>query len=77
MKRILLLATVAALMAVMLAVSAVPGLAHNVWCTGNWVPAFTNPGTGSDADGDGRICTKTAQQGLKGILKDDHGFGGH
>jgi hypothetical protein len=76
-KRILLLATVAALMAVMLVVSAAPGLAHNVICPGNgkWFQQTVAWGTPADEDGDLLVCVKEGPHGTS--VKDDHGWGGH
>ena len=79
MRRILLLATVAALMAVMLVVSAVPVLALEVNCTGKWVfivaPAGT-PLADADEDGDTGVCVRRDKDENIVAVKDDHGFGG-
>ena len=76
MKRILLLATVAALMAVMLVVSAAPAaFAHEVPCTGNRTLLFS-PDNTADKDGDGWVCTKPIG-GFRAQDVDDHGVGGH
>ena len=73
MRRILLLATVAALMAVMLVVSAAPVSAHFVTCTGGIFvgsyPASAAPS--ADADNDGVICGRTRHDGTI-VYKDDH-----
>jgi hypothetical protein len=75
MKRIMLLATVAALMAVMLVVSAAPAaFAHSEPCPGpQWnMLTSTDPGFQSsyDKDNDGLICYNITGAGLN--LKDDH-----
>jgi hypothetical protein len=72
MKRILLLATVAALMSVMLVVSAASAaFAHNEPCPGpRWGPtnAFFSPS--DDRDNDALICSLSTQSGPK--FKEDH-----
>ena len=75
MRRFLLLATVAALMAVMVVVSAAPVLAHNDTCVGG-PGAFrvdVTPGTFPDEDNDGVVCGKTKGNGDT-VFRDDHGF---
>ena len=76
MKRILVLATVAALMAAMLMVSASASFAHGLVCTGGWAP-YGVPGHPADRDGDGVFCGKTNFNSGKTVYKDDHGYGGH
>ena len=75
MKRILLLATVAALIAVMLVVSVAPVWAHNVTCVGGQFvgryPASAEPS--ADEDNDGVICGRTKHDGTI-VYRDDHGF---
>ena len=74
MKRILLLGTVAALMAVMLVMSAAPAaFAHSVGSTGKG-PLIWAPGHPADSDGDGNIRQHLA--GKKVRYTDDHAVGG-
>jgi len=75
MKRILLIATVAALMSVMVVVSAAPVLAHNLTCVGgpSTFSLTVTPGTFPDEDNDGAICGTIKHDGSV-VFKDDHGF---
>ena len=76
LRRIILLATVAALMAVMSVVSAPAAFAHGDHCPGNG-EAFYAPGDPADKDGDGVICGYPAKGGKYNHFKDDHGYDGH
>ena len=77
LRRIILLATEAALMAVMsVMMSAAPAaFAHNLYCTGNGTP-YGVSGHPADKDGDGVYCGYTRKSG-EIVYKDDHGYGGH
>jgi hypothetical protein len=72
MKRIILLATVAALMAVMSVVGAPAAFAHADVCTGKG-SALYRPGASVDRDGDNVICQHTTKSG-KVVYTDDHGY---
>jgi hypothetical protein len=66
-------------MAVMLVVSAVPVLAHEVNCTGKWVFVVAPAGTplaDADEDGDTGVCVRRDKDEIIVAVKDDHGFGG-
>ena len=75
MKRIILLATVAALMAVMLVMSAATAaFAHNVDCIGKGTLIWA-PGHYADSDRDGHICQYISGNGQKVRYTDDHAAG--
>jgi hypothetical protein len=79
MKRIISLATVAALMAVMLVMSAAPAVfAHNVICKGENesknASTYYLPGHPTDADGDGYFCGYI--RGNTQVFQDDYGYAG-
>ncbi len=75
MKRIILLATVAALMSVMLGMSAAPAFfAHNVICEGENASTYYFPGQPTDADADGYFCGYI--RGNTQVFQDDDGYGG-
>ncbi len=63
-------------MAVMVVVSAVPVLAHDVAYTGKSFRVDVTPGLFPDEDGDRVVCGKTRGNGTT-IFVDDHGFSGH
>ena len=75
MKRVLSLATVAALMAVLVMVSAAPVFAHNRTCVGgpSTFSQTVTPGLFPDEDNDGVICGTFKHDGSV-VFKDDHGF---
>ena len=72
MKRILLLAMVAALMSVMLVVSAAPGFAHQKICKGGSQPQAVVEGTNGDTNGDGIACKKYNHKTDEYVLTDNH-----
>ena len=75
MKRIILLTTVAALMALMLVAGAAPAVfAHNVICRGENASTYYLPGYPTDADGDGYFCGYI--RGNTQALQDDYGYVG-
>ncbi len=75
MKRIVLLATVAALMAVM-SVTSVPGaFAHEAACSGKGLVTSNSTYAYADKDQDGFVCVYTGKH--KTRVTDDHGVFGH
>ena len=76
LRRIILLATVAALMAVMLVMSAAPAAyAHQAACKGNGLVTSQFVYQYADDDGDGYVCVYEGKN--KTRVTDDHGMGGH
>ena len=75
MKRIISLATVGTLMALMLVMSAAPAVfAHHVICKGENESTYYLPGQPADADGDGYFCGYI--RGDTQVFQDDYGYGG-
>jgi hypothetical protein len=75
MKRIILLATVAALMAVMSVVGAPGAFAHEAACTGKGLVTSNSAYAYADTDQDGYVCVYAGKH--KTRVTDDHGVLGH
>jgi hypothetical protein len=75
MKRIVLLATVAALMALMSVVGAPGVFAHEAACTGKGLVTSNSAYAYADEDQDGYVCVYTFKH--KTRVTDDHGVYGH
>jgi hypothetical protein len=74
MKRILLLAMVAALMSVMLVMSAAPGFAFQHHCVGRWDFATVSAGDSRDVNGNNFICYRVDKKTGETIYIDDRLF---